>query len=243
MLDPLRKFSQSRSIHSFHPLQLIILKKHIVIFSGIAAVLTALSIPAHAGTLTHDFGPSFLPSSSFTDNSIEAVHLRNPPGFMGDVVRLFGDSQVAPAAQAPRILLGGTYDAQAGDNFSIAYNFTINLATPDPITITLQAQAMVMGNPEMFSAQITINPGIGHYQGEIPGITFALATSGTWKGQMSFNFTTPSGSTENPNPGGALVKIKAIDFRLTAVPEPSSWILFGTGLAGLTFWIRRRQRA
>ena len=219
------------------------MKKNILLLAAMVAALTLLAPAGGAGTLTYNFGPSFLPNSAFTDNNIQAEMLHNPPGFMGDVVRLYGDSQVAPATQTPTIQVGGDYTAQSGEAFSIAYNFTVNLATSDPITITLAAQAMVMGNPEMFSTEIVINPGIGHYQGEVPGFVFALASSGTWSGQLYFNFATPSDSIGNPNPGGALVKLKAIDFRLTAVPEPSTWIFFGTGLLGLVLLSRRRQRA
>ena len=72
-------------------------------------------------------GLSFFPNSSFTDNSIEEDLLHNPGGLDGDVVRLLGDAQVTPAQIAPRIRVGGTFDANAGDVFSVSYDFVINL--------------------------------------------------------------------------------------------------------------------
>ena len=104
------------------------------LLSGIAAaLLLSLAHGASAGTLTIDDGaPSFLPESSFTDNSITAHLLHNPPGVMGDVVRLLGDSLVDPALESPRILIGGDFSANAGDLFSVIFDFTINLATADP---------------------------------------------------------------------------------------------------------------
>ncbi len=222
------------------------LKKILLLLSGIVLAASLLAGTATAGSLTFNSGPSFLPNSAFTDNNIDAELFHNPPGFMGDVVRLFGDSKIAPATPSPRIVLGGGYNAQAGDVFSIAYNFTINLDRPDPITLTIGAQAIVMGSPQTFSTQLTINPGIGHYQGTINGITFALASSGTWQGQLNFNFGTSSSdkeTAENPDPNGLLLKIRAVDFRLTAVPEPSSWMLLGTGAVAFGFLARRRRRA
>ncbi len=215
------------------------------LLSGIAAALL-LSLPsfANAGTLTiNDGAPSFIPESSFTDNDITAVLLHNPPGVMGDVVRLLGDSQVAPAAESPRILIGGDFSANAGDLFSVIYDFTINLATPDPITLTIGASTIIDGVQQTFNTVLNITPGVGHYQGQIDGPLFTLATSGLWKGRLFFNFTTADGTT-NPNPGGLLLKLRAVDFQLASVPEPSSYVFLGMGIAALGFVaLRRRQTA
>ncbi|MEO7724515.1 MAG: PEP-CTERM sorting domain-containing protein [Chthoniobacterales bacterium] len=210
---------------------------------GIAAALLSLPSLTNAGTLTiHDGAPSFLPESSFTDNDITAVLLHNPPGVMGDVVRLLGDSQVAPAAESPRILIGGDFSANAGDLFSVIYDFTVNLATPDPITLTIGAATIVDGVQQIFNTVLTVTPGVGHYQGQIDGPLFTLATSGLWKGRLFFNFTTADGAT-NPNPGGLLVKLRAVDFQLASVPEPSSYVFLGMGIAALGFVALRRRQA
>src|SRR5580765_8187710 len=110
-----------------------------------AALLFSLVGSVQAGTLTIDNGPSFRPGSAFTDNDIEAVLLHNPGGVMGDVVRLYGDSYVAPAAPSPRIALGGELSANAGDLFSVIYDFTVDLKSPTPITLSLAAQTLIAG--------------------------------------------------------------------------------------------------
>lgn len=221
--------------------------RNTTLLAGIsAALLFSASQSANAGLLTIEGGPSFLPSSSFTENSIEAELLHNPGGLDGDVVRLFGDSKVAPAQESPRIEISGYFDANAGDVFTVSYDFVIDLATSEPINITLGAQAEFSGMTDRFNSTITLNPGVSHYQGTITGTTFALATSGIWKGRLFFNFLSPvSGSTTNdPDPGGLLIQIQAVDFQLASVPEPSSYVFLGLGIAALAVVaLRRRQIA
>lgn len=215
------------------------------LLSGIATALL-LSLPsfASAGTLTIDAGlPSFLPNSSFTDNSITAELLHNPPGVMGDVVRLKGDSMVAPANTAPQITIGGDFSANSGDLFSVIYNFNVNLGTTNPILLTIDLQTIVDNVQQTFSTVLTITPGNGHYQGQINGPLFSLATSGLWKGHLTFNFTAADGSN-NPNPGSLLLKLRAVDYQLASVPEPSSYVFLGLGIAALAVVaLRRRQIA
>jgi hypothetical protein len=211
------------------------------------AFLIALAATAPAGTLTIDYGPSFLPNTAFTENSIAAVLLHNPGGLMGDVVRLYGDSKVDPVVETPRILIGGSFAANAGDVFSVGYNFSVNLNSPDPVALTIDARAVVAGVPQTFSTVLTLNPGMGHYQGQINGIVFGLAASGTWNGRLVFNFATPanpgdSDSPDNPNPGGLILQVKRVDFQLTAVPEPSSYLFFGLGFVALVWMGHRRRR-
>jgi hypothetical protein len=215
-----------------------------IVRSGIAAaiLLSALASGASAGTLTINKGPSFLPGSSFTDNDIAAVLLHDPPGVMGDVVRLFGDSMVAPATEAPRILIGGNFSANAGDLFSVIYDFTVNLNTPTPITLTLGAQTVVAGVRQTFSTLITLNPGLQHYQGQISGPLFSLATSGLWKGRLLFNFSAPTDGTGNPDPGNLIIRLRAVDYQLASIPEPSSIVFLGIGIAALAIFVLRRRQ-
>jgi hypothetical protein len=206
------------------------------------AVLLALASSARAGTLTINNGPSFQPGSSFTDNDITAILRHDPPGVMGDVVRLFGNSMVAPADEVPRILLGGNFSANAGDLFSVIYDFTVNLNSPTPITLTLGAQTIVAGVQQTFNTLITLAPGLQHYQGQISGPLFSLATSGLWKGYLFFNFSAPAGGAENPDPGNLIVRLRAVDYRLASIPEPSSLVFLGMGSTALAVFALRRRR-
>src|SRR4051794_33450982 len=112
---------------------------------SIAALIVCRVESASAGTLTLDAEPSFRPGTAFTDNDIAAVLLHNPPGVMGDVVRLFGDSRIDPAPESPRMVVKGSFSAGAGDLFSIIYDFTVDLRTADPVNLTLAGQTFVAG--------------------------------------------------------------------------------------------------
>jgi hypothetical protein len=211
-----------------------------------AIFLGVLSGHAVAGSLTIENGPSFLPPSSFTNNSIDVKLRHNPAGLDGDVARLYGDSMVAPAEESPRILVGGDFSADSNDLFSVVYDFTVKLNSPEPITLTIGAQTTVAGVQQIFNTMLVITPGLGHYQGHIDGPLFALATSGTWSGHLYFNFITASegGSTDKPDPGNLTTQLRYVDFQLVAVPEPSSFVSLGLGLALLgSFMLRRRRLA
>ncbi|MBA3650368.1 MAG: PEP-CTERM sorting domain-containing protein [Chthoniobacterales bacterium] len=214
------------------------------LLSGIAtALLLSLANSASARTLTSDAGlPSFLPNSSFTDNSItaELLHMNG----MADMMHLTGDSMVAPANPDPQITIGGDFSANSGDLFTVIYNFNVTLGTPDPILLTIDLQTIVDNVQQTFSNVLTISPGIGNYQGKINGPLFSLATSGLWKGHLTFNFSGVAGA-DNPNPGNLLLKLRRVDYRLgNCVPEPSSYVFLGLGIAALAVVaLRRRQIA
>jgi len=210
----------------------------------VTAFVCSLVGSASAGTLTLDVGPSFRPGSSFTDNDIAAVLLHNPPGVMGDVVRLFGDSLVRPDPDVPtRIVVKGSFSAGPGDLFSIIYDFTVDLRTSAPVALTLAAQTFVAGKKKTFDTLITLNPGVQHLQGRIDGPLFNLATSGLWRGRLFFDFPTSESGSENPDADNLSIQIASVDFQLAAIPEPSSLLLLGIGIAALAFLARRRGNA
>lgn len=209
---------------------------------SIAALVFCRVESAPAGTLTLDVGPSFRPGTAFTDNDIAAVLLHNPPGVMGDVVRLFGDSLVRPDPESPRIVVKGSFSAGAGDLFSIIYDFTVDLRSPDPVNLTLAAQTFVAGKKKTFDTLITLNPGVQHYQGQIDGTLFNLATSGLWRGRLLFDFPTSGSNGGDPEANNLSIQIASVDFQLAAIPEPSSLLLLGIGIAALTILMRRRRR-
>ena len=217
------------------------MKPAALVLVGAAALFFLVVESGSAGTLTLDVGPSFRPGSSFTDNDIAAVLLHNPPGVMGDVVRLFGDSLVAPDFDSPRIVVKGSFAAGAGDLFSIIYDFTVDLRTPTPVNLTLAAQTFVAGKKQTFDQLITLTPGVQHYQGHIDGPLFNLATSGLWRGRLLFDFPTSGGS--NPDANNLSIQIASVDYQLAAIPEPSSLLFLAIGIVALTMQARRHRRA
>ena len=206
---------------------------------SVTALLFASVKSASAGTLTLDVGPSFRPGSSFTDNDIAAVLLHNPPGVMGDVVRLFGDSLVAPDGDSPRIVVKGSFAAGAGDLFSVIYDFTVDLRSSTPVNLTLAAQTFVAGKKQTFDALITLSPGVQHYQGQIDGPLFNLATSGLWRGRLLFDFPTSGKGGANPDADNLSIQIASVDYQLAAIPEPSSLLFLAIGIAALPILARR----
>jgi hypothetical protein len=206
---------------------------------SVTALLFSVVGSASAGTLTLDEGPSFRPGSSFTDNDIAAVLLHNPPG---DVVRLFGDSLVAPDGDSPRIVVKGSFSAGAGDLFSVIYDFTVDLRSPTPVNLTLAAQTFVAGKKQTFDALITLSPGVQHYQGQIDGPLFNLATSGLWRGRLLFDFPASGSGGANPDATDLSIQIASVDYQLAAIPEPSSLLFLAIGIVALPVLARRRRR-
>lgn len=219
------------------------------VLSGFAVfALAALHVGrTSAGSLTIEQGPSFLPDSSFTQNDIMAQLRHNPAGLMGDVVRLYGASMVAPAEESPRILIGGDFNADPGDVFLVAYDFIINLNSPDPITLTLGGQTIINGVQNTFNDTLLVTPGQARYTGTITGPAFGIGTSGAWLGRLFFNFALTnlslSEQVDTIDPGNLVINLRSVDFELVAVPEPSSYVFLGLGGALLAFFFRRRQVA
>ena len=71
---------------------------------------------------------------------------------------------------------------------------------------------------DTFTTTIVLNPGMFHYQGSFTGQTFDLATSGTWKGRLFFNFLSPTSGSTNGYTDKLTIQIRAVDFaaRLSA---------------------------
>ncbi len=64
--------------------------KPLTFLAATAAVVLLGTIEVSAGTLNITSAPSFTPGGVFTANDIQAEVLHNPPGVMGDLVRLSG---------------------------------------------------------------------------------------------------------------------------------------------------------
>jgi hypothetical protein len=99
--------------------------------------------------------------------------------------------------------------------------------------LTLAAQTFVAGKKKTLDTLITLNPGVQHYQGQINGTLFNLATSGLWRGRLLFDFPASGSGSENPDANNLSIQIASVGFQLAAIPEPSSLLCVAIGMAVL----------
>ncbi|HEX8281108.1 MAG TPA: PEP-CTERM sorting domain-containing protein, partial [Chthoniobacterales bacterium] len=146
--------------------------------------------------------------------------------------------------------LAGTFTANANDIFSAAYNFNISLTSAAPVTFTVAgfATPVISGIPfpeqQVFTQTRTIaqtgsGPSqtyTGAAQGGIP-----IAGGGNFRLTLTFNFSAPAAGDTI----GLTIPSNSIDLQVapTAIPEPSTYALFGVGLIGLAYSARRRLAA
>ena len=108
--------------------------------------------------------------------------------------------------------------------------------------MTLAAQTFVAGVKQTFDTLITLSPGVQHYQGQIEGPHFDLATSGLWRGRLLFDFPTSGSGSPNPDAEDLSIQLASVDFQLASIPEPSSLLFLGIGIAALSIFAFRRSR-
>lgn len=212
-----------------------------------AAGLVAIAAPASAGTLTITSGPTFNPTSAFTNNSIQATRLQNPPGVAGDVIRVSGSSTITPGTSSVSISLNGNFTAKAGEKFSGAYSFVVDSSVGRSGTYNLTGTLTVPGFPQQnANSSGTVNPGLNQYKGTFASSqAFPIGASGTFTGTLTFNFPSSSAaqaSASSVDPAAAAdgsmnVSIEQMDFQLAptnaVVVAPAQPLNISTRLAVL----------
>jgi hypothetical protein len=147
-------------------------------------------------------------------------------------------SYTAPGGSGDMMLVDGYYatsdvwlETVSGLTMGSTYTFTVDVADPDP------ASGFGCCNPAVLGLFVN---------GMLVGSTVNVGeTPGVWT-EWTQTFTAPSASIGlsiedlNPTPGTA-----GDDFTLAAVPaavtpEPTSMLLFGTGLLGVALVMRKR---
>lgn len=121
------------------------------------------------------------------------------------------------------------------------YRTTFDLTGLDP------GSALITGNwaTDNAGVDILIN---GISTGQTTGIadfgfftSFSIST-GFVSGLNTLDFVTNNACCATGNPTGLRVELSGTATSVAAVPEPSSLLLFGFGLAGLRLWGRKRLR-
>ena len=191
----------------------------LVSLSAAALALLALASPGRAGILHLVSGPTFTPESAFTDNTIMADTTISP-----DLIHISGSTTVTPdASNMATIDLAGTYDADAGDTFSVAYSFTVDLNIPTPVAYTLNATVVILGTPVDVTSTGMLMPGLHKYEGAAQSPTFPVpAVAGSFMASLTLD---TSGGVLAAEEGTLDLAIEQLDFQLNpeaATVEPPS---------------------
>ncbi|MGH7939328.1 MAG: hypothetical protein ACRD5Z_09840 [Bryobacteraceae bacterium] len=182
------------------------------IFSFIAATtaLLALASPSRAGVITLQGGPTFTPADAFTNNTIMAD---TTVGVGSGVVHFQGGATISAASSdTASISVSGTYGATAGEMFSLAYSFTVDLNVPGPATYTISAPSGVAVTGSFaVAAQGNLMPGLHRYQGRMMAREFPTNQNGDFTATVTLHF---GSATAQPSAGTAELNIQQIDFEL-----------------------------
>jgi hypothetical protein len=203
---------KNRQIHSHitHPNM-----KKTTISALIAAISAILSLasPATAGILTLDDGsPTYTPPGNFSNNTIMVDTI-----VVGGLIHLGGGVSVTPADNnVATVAVSGTYSAEMGEKFSVAYKFAADLNTETPVTYTLTATVSGVPIPAIDG---TIEPGLHLYEGtaEMP-FPFPAPVEGDFSGTLTLDFGASGNQLLAAEPGSLDLSVQQIDFQLDTLP-------------------------
>jgi hypothetical protein len=184
------------------------------LFLAAAAAFCLAGGSVRAGTLTLDEGnPSYVPPEAFTNNTIVVDTTIGDPG----LIHLSGGVTVAPTSgNTAMVEVTGTFSADSGDKFSVAYRFATDLNFTGPVDYTLSGEVSGIPIPDITG---TIEPGLHVYEGAAESPTLPIPVPGSFSGTLTLDFTnagtaTPSGAI----PGTLDLTVQQLDFQLSANP-------------------------
>ena len=208
-----------------------------------AALLFFCSLTANGGNLTIDSGqPTFTPSGAFSNNTITAQVVG------GNQLQIFGNTNIAVTPGGSAVIgVTGTFSANMGDFVSLFYNFSIDLNSSVPVTVTIAGTANTPFGPVSASDSFLLSQGFHQYSGMDQSAAAPIPLSGTYSATMTFDFGNPTTRSHvngvPPNSLTMSIPQNGVAFQLapTAVPEPSTLVLAGFGLSGLFVAVKRRR--
>ena len=201
--------------------------KKITIPALTAAVASFLLVTTRlsAGILTlDDLSPSFTPPGDFSNNTIVADTI-----VRGDLIHLAGGTTVAPDVDNTAVVaVSGTYSAVAGEKFSAAYKFAVDLNSPTSVNYTLSGSVSGVPIPDVNG---TFTPGLHVYEGTAAMPTpFLTDSSGDFSGTLTIDFGSTGSQPEATSPLNPTLdlNVQQIDFQLStlaATVDPPSQAL------------------
>jgi hypothetical protein len=168
---------------------------------------------APAGIITITSGPTFTPESAFTNNTILVDTSQ------GSLAHVEGGATITPdASNQVMAAISGTYSANAGDVFSLAYSFVVDLNRDTPVPYTASGTATIMGIPVEFHGAGTLVPGLNRYAGEeVAPFAFFFADSGDFSATFVLDFGS-TGASLAAAPGSLDITIEQVDVKLDPTP-------------------------
>ena len=218
-----RSSEETRSASKQPALENTLMKKLLpLILLAVTAAFCSMAGSLQAGTLTLDSAsPAFLPPEAFTNNSI-TVDTTDPA-----LIHVAGGVTVLPPGDSMAMIqVTGTFTADAGDKFSVAYRFSGDLNTSGPVTYTLSGDVSGIPIPPTTG---DINPGLHVYEGTAESPSFPLPATGTFSGTLLLDFTNAGGVAV---PGTLDLNLQQLDFQLSpeavAIALPSQALNIST---------------
>src|SRR6476646_6335003 len=180
----------------------------LLLAAAAAFCLTGGSV--RAGILTLDEGsPSYVPPEAFTNNTIVVDTTIGDPG----LIHLSGGVTVAPTSDDTAMVeVSGTFSADSGDKFSVAYRFAADLNATGHVDYTLSGEVNGIPIPDITG---TIEPGIHLYERTAETPPLPLPIAGNFSGTLTLAFTNIGAGAL---PSTLDLTLQQLDFQLSANP-------------------------